>query len=93
MVKQSAKATDVALIKDSMLLRKLNDHTAQVGIVGLGYVGLPTMMAVAEGGFRVTGMDIDESRITSVNSGYSYIEDIHSSLLHDMVNSVLASSS
>jgi len=51
----------------------------------LGYVGLPTMLAVAEGGFPVTGLDIDESRITRINAGESYIEDIHSSMLGTLV--------
>jgi UDP-N-acetyl-D-glucosamine dehydrogenase len=86
MVEGPVKVADVDLIKDSALLQKLDDRTAHIGVVGLGYVGLPTMLAVAEGGFRVTGLDIDESRITRINAGESYIEDIHSSMLGELVS-------
>jgi UDP-N-acetyl-D-glucosamine dehydrogenase len=85
MVEGQVKLAGSDLIKDSALLRKLEDRTARVGVVGLGYVGLPTMLAVAEGGFPVTGLDIDESRITRINAGESYIEDIHSSMLGTLV--------
>jgi UDP-N-acetyl-D-glucosamine dehydrogenase len=58
------------------LVKKLNDRTARIGIVGLGYVGLPLMLRFAEVGYKVTGFDIDESKITRLNKGESYIERI-----------------
>lgn len=51
----------------------LNDHTAHAAIIGLGYVGLPLAMAVARGGLRVTGFDVDVSKPPVLNAGKSYI--------------------
>jgi len=51
----------------------LLDRTAVVGVIGLGYVGLPLCMAVARAGFRVVGFDIDAERSVQLNSGKSYI--------------------
>lgn len=47
-----------------------------IGIVGLGYVGLPLMLRFSEVGYRVLGFDIDKSKVESLNSGQSYIEHI-----------------
>ena len=52
------------------------DRTARIGIVGLGYVGLPLMLRFAETGFRVIGFDIDASKVAALKSGHSYIEHI-----------------
>jgi UDP-N-acetyl-D-glucosamine dehydrogenase len=51
-------------------------HQARIGIVGLGYVGLPLALRFVEVGFPVLGLDIDESKITKLNRGESYIEHI-----------------
>ena len=48
-------------------------RTARVGVIGLGYVGLPLAMAIAKGGFAVTGFDIDPGKIVSLDAGRSYI--------------------
>jgi UDP-N-acetyl-D-glucosamine dehydrogenase len=58
------------------LERKLKNKTARVGIVGLGYVGLPLALAFAEAGFRVLGFDVQQKRVDLVNKGKSYIVDI-----------------
>ncbi len=58
------------------LERKLKDKTARVGIVGLGYVGLPLALVFAEAGFRVLGFDVQQKRGDLVNKGKSYIADI-----------------
>lgn len=58
------------------LERKLKDKTARVGIVGLGYVGLPLALVFAEAGFRVLGFDVQQKRVDLVNKGKSYIADI-----------------
>ena len=57
----------------SQLQRLLDDRSAHVAIIGLGYVGLPLAMAVARGGFRVTGFDVDDTKPGLLNAGTSYI--------------------
>ena len=58
------------------LLEKIEDRTAVVGIVGLGYVGLPLAVAFSEAGFRVKGIDVDASKVDALNRQESYIEDV-----------------
>ena len=50
--------------------------TARVGIVGLGYAGLPLAMAFAEAGFDVTGIDLNEQRVRAVTERRSYLVDV-----------------
>jgi UDP-N-acetyl-D-glucosamine dehydrogenase len=59
-----------------VILSKVNDKSALVGIVGLGYVGLPLTLRFAEVGFRVLGFDIDAQKVDALNRGQSYIERI-----------------
>ena len=63
-------------ISTSKLYRKICMHTAKMGVVGLGYVGLPTMVACARAGFEVTGIDVDPWKADQINAGRSYIEDV-----------------
>lgn len=63
------------------LVRQLDDRTARIGIIGLGYVGLPLMIRFAEVGYRVTGFDIDDTKVERLNSGRSYIERIPGSTI------------
>ncbi|HIG30171.1 MAG TPA: nucleotide sugar dehydrogenase [Verrucomicrobiales bacterium] len=58
------------------LISRLNDHTAVIGIVGLGYVGLPLMLRFTEVGYKVLGFDVDKSKIDQLNNGKSYIGHI-----------------
>ena len=58
------------------LLKKIQSRKAVVGIVGLGYVGLPLMLRFGEVGFRVLGFDIDAAKVKALNAGRSYIEHI-----------------
>ncbi len=58
------------------LLKKIKDHSAIVGIIGLGYVGLPLALEFANKGFKVIGFDVDEKKIPILNSGKSYIKHI-----------------
>jgi UDP-N-acetyl-D-glucosamine dehydrogenase len=58
------------------LVAKLNERSARIGIIGLGYVGLPLMLRFAELGYKVTGFDIDERKVSRLNRGESYIERI-----------------
>jgi UDP-N-acetyl-D-glucosamine dehydrogenase len=57
-------------------MTKLQDRTAVIGIVGLGYVGLPLTLRYSEVGFKVLGIDIDAAKVTRLNQGGSYIEHI-----------------
>jgi len=65
----------------SKLLEKIQNHTAQVAIIGLGYVGLPLAVAFAEAGFPVVGIDVDPAKVDALNAGHSYISDIPSARL------------
>jgi UDP-N-acetyl-D-glucosamine dehydrogenase len=60
------------------LTERLNKRTALIGIIGLGYVGLPLTLRYAEAGFRVLGIDIDGAKIERLNRGESYINHIKS---------------
>ncbi|MGP0073578.1 MAG: nucleotide sugar dehydrogenase [Bryobacteraceae bacterium] len=58
------------------LEEKIRTRTARVGIIGLGYVGLPLAMEFANAGFCVTGIDIQESKVAQLNRGESYVQDV-----------------
>jgi UDP-N-acetyl-D-glucosamine dehydrogenase len=58
------------------LAQALNQRTAKIGIIGLGYVGLPLAVAFAEVGFSVVGLDVSADKVKLLNSGHSYIPDI-----------------
>jgi UDP-N-acetyl-D-glucosamine dehydrogenase len=60
------------------LMHRIQDRSAKIGIVGLGYVGLPLMLRFSEVGFSVLGFDIDLEKVSALNSGRSYIEHISS---------------
>jgi len=62
-------------------LGKIENRSATIGIVGLGYVGLPLMLRYSEVGFRVLGIDIDGEKVTRLNKGESYIEHIAASAI------------
>ncbi|MEA2031729.1 MAG: nucleotide sugar dehydrogenase [candidate division Zixibacteria bacterium] len=83
MTKKTKKQTDVY----KNLIKKLQDHSAKVGVVGLGYVGLPLSMELVHSGFRVTGFDISKSKIKLLNSGRSDIDDV----AHDTVQRAVSS--
>jgi UDP-N-acetyl-D-glucosamine dehydrogenase len=55
------------------LLERLKDRTARIGIIGLGYVGLPLSLLLSDAGFRVTGFDTDPSKVADLEGGRSYI--------------------
>ena len=67
------------------LEKKLEAGTASVGIIGLGYVGLPLAMAFARSGVHVTGFDIDRAKVDAVKHGKSYISHIPDTVLADAV--------
>lgn len=63
------------------LAQAIDDRTAIIGIVGLGYVGLPLAVAAARRGFRTLGFEIDEVKVRSLRRGKSHVESLDSSLL------------
>jgi UDP-N-acetyl-D-glucosamine dehydrogenase len=65
---------------------KIENKTARVGVVGLGYVGLALAVAFAEAGFKVLGFDVNRERVDLVNQGKSYIADVPSDCLSPVVN-------
>jgi UDP-N-acetyl-D-glucosamine dehydrogenase len=67
------------------LLTKIENKEAVIGVVGLGYVGLPLAVEKAKAGFKVIGFDIQQSRVDQVNSGINYIGDVVDEDLHEMV--------
>ncbi len=58
------------------LVKKLEDKTAKIAVLGLGYVGLPFAAVFAEAGFTVTGIDPDAGKVEKINQGISYIPDV-----------------
>jgi len=64
---------------------RIRDKSADIGVVGLGYVGLPLALAFAEAGFNVTGIDTEKSRVNKIMRGTSYLLDIESARLKKAV--------
>jgi UDP-N-acetyl-D-glucosamine dehydrogenase len=60
------------------VIERLNDRTAVIGIVGLGYVGLPLALRFSEQGYEVRGFDINAAKVDRLNRGESFIEHIPS---------------
>ena len=69
------------------LKSKITDKSANIGIIGLGYVGLPLAVEFGKTGFSVTGFDNDEAKISSIGKGDSYISDVSSKDIKDLVSS------
>src|SRR3954469_15564506 len=69
----------------SELLERIRSTQARIGIIGLGYVGLPLAVEFARAGFDVTGFDIDESKTVQIDAGQSYIPDVPPSELAEVV--------
>ena len=67
------------------LQQKIEAKTARVGIVGLGYVGLPLAVEFAKAGFHVTGVDLQQSRVDRLTKGKSYIQDVSDSDVSELV--------
>ena len=73
-------------IKD-ILIKKLQDKTAEIAILGLGYVGLPLAVVFGEAGFNVTGVDPDTRKVDSLKKGVSYIPDVKTETIAALVAS------
>ncbi|HMB24347.1 MAG: nucleotide sugar dehydrogenase [Chloroflexota bacterium] len=69
------------------LIKNLKEKKASIGILGLGYVGLPLAVVFAEAGFRVTGIDPDTRKSEAINKGVSYIPDVKTEAVAKLVKS------
>jgi len=67
------------------LQEKIRSRAARVGVVGLGYVGLPLAVEFAKAGFKVTGLEVDQEKVAAVNAGRSYVLDVSSASLAALV--------
>jgi UDP-N-acetyl-D-glucosamine dehydrogenase len=74
-------------LPENVLAEKIRSRTARVGVVGLGYVGLPLAVEYAEAGYHVTGIDLSEGKVARINAGDSYIGDVPSSAVEPLVGS------
>jgi UDP-N-acetyl-D-glucosamine dehydrogenase len=71
--------------KQEVLIKKLENKTARIGVVGVGYVGLPLAVVFAEAGFNVVGVDPAEEKVAAINRGESYILDIDSARVENLL--------
>src|SRR5690349_2800304 len=69
------------------LLERIEGRKAIVGVIGLGYVGLPLAVELANAGYRVLGFDISDSVCAGINDGISHIKDIPSARLAEFTKS------
>ncbi|KEI06961.1 UDP-N-acetyl-D-glucosamine dehydrogenase [Clostridium sp. K25] len=74
----------MSTLKEELLL-KLENKTAKLGVVGLGYVGLPLAVEKAKAGYEVIGFDVQDEKVKLVNEGHNYIGDILDEDLKDLV--------
>ncbi len=69
------------------LKQKIEEKTARIGIIGMGYVGLPLAVEIARAGYAVTGFDVQRKKVDWLNSGHNYIGDVVDSDLAALVES------
>ena len=75
MLDNHKEISDVETMKET-LLKKIERREMRVGVVGLGYVGLPLAVEKAKAGFKTVGFDIQEKKVRMVNAGQNYIGDV-----------------
>lgn len=73
------------MINKIHILEKISSNTEVVGIIGLGYVGLPLAVSFAESGVKVIGFDKNPTKVKKINNGDNYINDIRDAILRDVV--------
>ncbi len=68
------------------LINKLENKTATIGVVGLGYVGIPLSMTFTDAGYKVLGFDIDQTKIEAISAGKTYIKHIPDQAISNAIN-------
>ncbi len=68
------------------LIKKINDKSAKIGVIGLGYVGLPLAIEFVNAGYNTFGIDVDEAKVDHINSGKNYIKDVNNIVLKKAVH-------
>jgi UDP-N-acetyl-D-glucosamine dehydrogenase len=68
------------------LLSKIIERKAVIGVIGLGYVGLPLIVEFSRGGFKSIGFEVDQARIDTINRGESYIPDVPTEMVRSLVD-------
>jgi UDP-N-acetyl-D-glucosamine dehydrogenase len=81
----AGRATRSAPLTEKEFIEAIKDRTARVGIIGMGYVGLPLMRTFCNAGFNCLGFDIDPVKVRQLNAGKSYIEHIPSAMIKRLV--------
>ena len=71
------------------ILNKIKNKEIVAGVIGLGYVGLPLAVEIANSGFKTIGFDVQEKKVNMVNSGENYINDVKEDTLKEVVNNKL----
>src|SRR5437763_1221374 len=67
------------------LISRITNKQVQIGVIGLGYVGLPLVVEFASHGFNATGFEVDEAKATRINNGQSYIGDVPAARVQQLV--------
>src|SRR5262249_31108254 len=70
---------------ERVLQEKLRNKTVRVGIIGLGYVGLPLTLLFSRSGLHTTGFDIDQNKINAISQGRSYINHIPATSIQEQI--------
>src|SRR5215211_4647230 len=81
----SRNAPSLGMSADVTLKQKIGTRSARIGVIGLGYVGLPLAVEFCRAGFDVTGFDIDSSKAAAINAGRSYIGDVPTSQIAECI--------
>ncbi len=71
------------------IIKKIENREARIGVIGLGYVGLPLAVEFGHKGFRAVGFEVDEQKVETIMGGASYIGDVQSSAVKDLVEAKL----
>ena len=70
------------------LISKIRNKTVRIGVIGLGYVGLPLATGLAKSEYQVVGVDVTKEKVDLLNAGESYIPDVATEEVADLVESV-----
>ena len=70
------------------LLAKIASNTETIGVIGLGYVGLPLAVSFAQAGVKVIGFDKSQTKVDKINHGENYIKDIRDAILREVVGNI-----